>query len=247
MPTFVSTLCICIVFVPMFLLTGVARYLFVPMARRSCSPCSPRTSSRARWCRRWPSTCCAQVTSTMRSRPLEPVRPRSTPASRRGFSRMRDWLSRPPGAVPGCADAVHGAVARGLRRCRRRCSRSSAATSSRPWMPARSSCTCAPRPARASRRPRASATRSRPGSAALHSRRGAGDHPRQHRPAAQRHQSVLQQLGHGRPGRRRHHRLADARAIARPRSTSASCARSCRRISPASPSTSCRPTSSARS
>lgn len=31
-PTFVSTLCICIVFVPMFFLTGVARYLFVPMA-----------------------------------------------------------------------------------------------------------------------------------------------------------------------------------------------------------------------
>ncbi|MBK8018084.1 MAG: efflux RND transporter permease subunit [Betaproteobacteria bacterium] len=32
LPTLVSTLCICIVFVPMFLLTGVARYLFVPMA-----------------------------------------------------------------------------------------------------------------------------------------------------------------------------------------------------------------------
>ena len=31
-PTFVSTLAICIVFVPMFLLTGVARYLFVPLA-----------------------------------------------------------------------------------------------------------------------------------------------------------------------------------------------------------------------
>ncbi len=31
-PTFVSTLAICIVFVPMFMLTGVARYLFVPMA-----------------------------------------------------------------------------------------------------------------------------------------------------------------------------------------------------------------------
>ncbi len=30
--TFVSTLCICIVFVPMFFLTGVARYLFVPLA-----------------------------------------------------------------------------------------------------------------------------------------------------------------------------------------------------------------------
>ena len=31
-PTFVSTLAICIVFVPMFLLAGVARYLFVPLA-----------------------------------------------------------------------------------------------------------------------------------------------------------------------------------------------------------------------
>jgi multidrug efflux pump subunit AcrB len=32
LPTLVSTLSICIVFVPMFLLTGVARYLFVPLA-----------------------------------------------------------------------------------------------------------------------------------------------------------------------------------------------------------------------
>jgi multidrug efflux pump subunit AcrB len=31
-PAFVSMLCICIVFVPMYLLTGVSRYLFVPMA-----------------------------------------------------------------------------------------------------------------------------------------------------------------------------------------------------------------------
>jgi len=31
-PALVSTLCICIVFIPMFFLTGVARYLFVPMA-----------------------------------------------------------------------------------------------------------------------------------------------------------------------------------------------------------------------
>jgi multidrug efflux pump subunit AcrB len=31
-PVFVSTLCICIVFVPMFFLSGVARFLFVPMA-----------------------------------------------------------------------------------------------------------------------------------------------------------------------------------------------------------------------
>jgi multidrug efflux pump subunit AcrB len=32
MPAFVTTLCICIVFVPMFFLTGVAHYLFVPLA-----------------------------------------------------------------------------------------------------------------------------------------------------------------------------------------------------------------------
>ena len=32
MPALVSTLCICIVFIPMFFLTGVARYLFVPLA-----------------------------------------------------------------------------------------------------------------------------------------------------------------------------------------------------------------------
>jgi CzcA family heavy metal efflux pump len=35
-PAFVSTLCICIVFVPMFFLTGVARFLFVPMAEAVC-------------------------------------------------------------------------------------------------------------------------------------------------------------------------------------------------------------------
>ena len=32
LPAFVSTLCICIVFVPMFFLEGVAKYLFVPLA-----------------------------------------------------------------------------------------------------------------------------------------------------------------------------------------------------------------------
>jgi multidrug efflux pump subunit AcrB len=35
-PAFVSTIAICIVFVPMFFLTGVARYLFVPLAEAVC-------------------------------------------------------------------------------------------------------------------------------------------------------------------------------------------------------------------
>src|SRR5437879_7535537 len=30
-PAFVSTLCICIVFIPMFFLSGVAKFLFVPL------------------------------------------------------------------------------------------------------------------------------------------------------------------------------------------------------------------------
>src|SRR6202521_5158877 len=35
-PALVSTLCICIAFVPMFFLTGVAKFLFVPMAEAVC-------------------------------------------------------------------------------------------------------------------------------------------------------------------------------------------------------------------
>jgi CzcA family heavy metal efflux pump len=35
-PALVSTLCICIVFVPMFFLTGVAKFLFVPLAEAVC-------------------------------------------------------------------------------------------------------------------------------------------------------------------------------------------------------------------
>jgi CzcA family heavy metal efflux pump len=35
-PALVATLCICIVFVPMFFLSGVARYLFVPLAESIC-------------------------------------------------------------------------------------------------------------------------------------------------------------------------------------------------------------------
>ncbi|HEY6333860.1 MAG TPA: efflux RND transporter permease subunit, partial [Blastocatellia bacterium] len=35
-PAFVSTICICIVFLPMFFLTGVAKFLFVPLAEAVC-------------------------------------------------------------------------------------------------------------------------------------------------------------------------------------------------------------------
>jgi len=47
-PAFVSTLSICIVFVPMFFLTGVARFLFVRWPRPCVSPCSASYFCRAR-------------------------------------------------------------------------------------------------------------------------------------------------------------------------------------------------------
>jgi multidrug efflux pump subunit AcrB len=54
-PTFVSTLCICIVWLPLFQLGGVAGYRW---PKPSSLRCSPPSSSRARWCRRWRLICC---------------------------------------------------------------------------------------------------------------------------------------------------------------------------------------------
>ena len=65
-PAFVSMLCICIVFVPMFFLQGVARFLFVPMAEAVVFAMAARSCCRARWCRRWRSTCCARTHRTRR-------------------------------------------------------------------------------------------------------------------------------------------------------------------------------------
>jgi multidrug efflux pump subunit AcrB len=52
-PAFVSTLCICIVFVPMFFLSAWRASCSCRWPRRWCSPCWRPTSCRARWCRRW--------------------------------------------------------------------------------------------------------------------------------------------------------------------------------------------------
>ena len=56
-PALVSTLSICIVFVPMFFLTGVARYLFVPLAEAVSSPCSLLICFPALLCQPWLSIC----------------------------------------------------------------------------------------------------------------------------------------------------------------------------------------------
>ncbi len=52
-PAFVSLLCICIVFIPMFFLNGVARFLFVPMAESVIFAMVFSFFYRAPWCRRW--------------------------------------------------------------------------------------------------------------------------------------------------------------------------------------------------
>ena len=58
-PAFVSLLCICIVFIPMFFLNGVARFLFVPMAESVMFAMVFSFLLSARWCRRWRNICCA--------------------------------------------------------------------------------------------------------------------------------------------------------------------------------------------
>jgi multidrug efflux pump subunit AcrB len=50
LPKLVATIAICIVFVPMFMLAGVAGYLFVPFAEASCSRCWPLTCCPSPWC-----------------------------------------------------------------------------------------------------------------------------------------------------------------------------------------------------
>ena len=118
------------------------------------------------------------------------------------------------------ARAFASAVPRLLRCCRACSTRCSAATSSRASTPARSACTCARPPARASRRRRASPTQVEAAIRELVPAGPARDHPRQPRRAQQRHQPLVQQRRHHRHARRRDPAVAAARATGRPRSSS---------------------------
>ena len=165
-PAIVATLSICIVFVPIFLLTGVGGFLFAPLAM---------------------SVVFAMLASYLLSRTLVPtmfwyLMPAEVRARRRAGER--------PGRADRCsagsrvasrprflrfADAYEGAldwvlehrkwamvgVPRVRDRCRWRCSRSSAATSSRPSTRDSSGCTCGARRARGSSRRRSISSRSR--------------------------------------------------------------------------------------
>ena len=163
-PAFVSTLAICIVFVPMFFLGGVARYLFVPLAE---------------------AVVFAMLASYFLSRTIVPTmakyllkghehdRVEQARASRNPlvrfqiafehyFEKLRDWYHGVLKTLPGVPRSV-SAVDRGvLDSVPWRCSTHGwVRTSSRRSTAASSSCTCAPTPARALKIRRACATRSR--------------------------------------------------------------------------------------
>ncbi len=78
-PAFVSTLSICIVFVPMFFLTGVAKYLFVPLAE---------------------AVVFAMLASYLLSRTLVPTMARYPSARPRRSNR---WKRRLPAGILWCA------------------------------------------------------------------------------------------------------------------------------------------------
>ena len=159
-PAFVSTLCICIVFVPMFFLSGVARFLFVPMAEavvfamiasyilsRTLVPTLVMLLMRDVHAERSPqhqpvAAALSPLRPAIRARARAATRWRSPRCSRkRSRSRRCSWASA---CCPAC------------------CIRYWAATSSRAWMRGRSACTCARRPARGSRKRRGWPTTSRP-------------------------------------------------------------------------------------
>ena len=152
----------------------------------------------------WRTTCCAS-SAWRPCRPAHARRPAGESAGalparlRAGSSDVRERY-RAPARASLCAPRavrrrVPGCVRRLVVRAR---ALSSARTSSRAWTAARSTCTCARRPARASRRPPSSATRSRRRFAAS-SASELETHRRQHRPAVQRHQPRLQHFGTDRP------------------------------------------------
>ncbi len=167
-PALVSTLAICIVFVPMFFLSGVARYLFVPMAE---------------------AVVFAMLASYLLSRTLVPTMAKYLLQEHDDAETARKRSSRNPfvrfqqGFESGFENFRHGylrlltlcvdhagvflilflAFAAGFRWGFLR--PGSARTSSPRWTPASSRFTCAPAPARALKRRPRSATTSTPPSA----------------------------------------------------------------------------------
>ena len=200
-PTFLATLCICIVFVPVFLLQGTAKYLFSPLSV---------------------SVIVALLASLVLSFTLVPVLFKYLMHSAHAAGDAHRAAAQ---AAPHPLHRVHLAFERGFqplsrglpqrallggRACQAHGTRVSRAHGallhafpaagtrflSARSMPGRCVCTCARRPARASRRRRRILRRWRRPSDEWSARAGRR-HPRQHRAALQRHQHRAERLGDG--------------------------------------------------
>ena len=112
LPALVSTLAICIVFVPMFMLVGHrALSCSCRSPRRWCSRCWPPTCCRAPWCRRWRSTGCSATSRTPRS--SRATRWRACSSASSGASTVvREQLPQPARARARRRRALRAAVPR---------------------------------------------------------------------------------------------------------------------------------------
>ena len=219
-------------------LSGVARYLFVPLAEAVVFAMLASYVFRERWCRRWRCTCCGSKTRPQRRNPFVLLQ--------RGFERGFERCARYRGLLTALVASALVFVPVFLLVCL------SAFLLFRGWArisfptptPANSSCTCAPN-RHAHRGDRAAL---RPGGD-VHPPQDSqrtGEHAGQHRPAVQRHQhsstATPAPIGTG---------DADilvslSEAPADGRNTCARCARRCRAIFRARRFISCRPILSAR-
>ena len=199
-PAFVSTLCICIVFVPMFFLSGVARFLFVPLAEAVvfamvASYLLSRTlvptlvmllmggvHAEADGETRPAAAALPQLRSAVRARP-----PRLHARAVGGSGSTQGVRLAVPRLLPVVLPAVPGARARFLPQRRRGPDPPAHARADR----------------HAHRGNRAARRRGRGGDPRDRSRRPARNHPGQPGRAQQRHQPVVQQRRNDRHARRR--------------------------------------------
>ena len=239
-PTFLSTLSICIVFVPVFLLTGTAKYLFSPLSLSviislaaslvlsftlvpvlfkylMSSPADQlgsghgaghrcglgRSRRSVQRFQRDPSRVRARVPAVSRCSSQHPGLG-GRPADGNG----RLFRAADRGVVPAVPPARHGLLPAG--RCR-----ADAPACSRPA-------------GDAARSDPEIFCRGRGGDPPDRRQRSDRRHPRQHRPALQRHQHRAQRHRDGRPDGRRDSDLPEGKAHADPRARGAICGANCR-------------------
>ena len=210
-PAFVSTLSICIVFVPMFFLGGVAKYLFVPLAEavvfamlasyflsRTVVPTmakfllvehDPEAQRQKRAEPQSVHPLSARLRAALRAVP--PLLSRPAGAGGRAQHGISDSLSALLRGLFRAALSVAGTGLLPLRRCR----------------PVQAACARAHR--HAHRRDGAAVRPDRQCHPARDPRARARHHHRQHRHSLLRPESLLWQLRRGWLGRRGHHRVAD--------------------------------------